>query len=80
MKPLYLDIQTLCVTLALAETTIQRMVRIGEFPPPRKLSGRRVGWLVSEVEEWAETRPVSDLLPPMNTSGRRVLPALHQAE
>lgn len=46
------------------------MVRDGEFPAPRKLSGRRVGWLTREVEEWAETRPVSDQLPPENT-GRR---------
>jgi len=46
---------------------VQALVRAGEFPPPRKISSRRVGWLLREVEEWAEARPVSDLLPPANT-------------
>jgi hypothetical protein len=47
---------------------VQRLVREGEFPRPRQLSERRVGWLVREIEEWAETRPLSDQLPPENTS------------
>lgn len=67
MKPLFLDLPTVATAVALAETTVQKLVRDKEFPPPRKLSGRRVGWLVREVEEWAEGRPVSDLLPPPNT-------------
>ena len=33
----------------------------------RQLSGQRVGWLVREVQEWAESRPVSNLPPPPNT-------------
>ena len=68
MKPLYLELDAVASVVALAATTIQRLVREGEFPKPRQLSGRRVGWLVREVEEWAETRPISDLAPPANTS------------
>jgi prophage regulatory protein len=67
MKPLYLDLSAVAIAVALAETTIQKLVREKAFPQPRKLSGRRVGWLVREIEEWAEARPVSDLLPPHNT-------------
>ena len=33
----------------------------------RQLSGQRVGWLVREVQEWAESRTVSNLPPPPNT-------------
>ncbi|MDN4057158.1 AlpA family phage regulatory protein [Massilia sp. YIM B02769] len=71
MKPLYLELEAVATVVALAATTVQRLVRDGEFPPPRQLSGRRVAWLVREVEEWAEARPVSDLAPPSNTSRRQ---------
>lgn len=57
--------------VGLSEATIQRLVRENQFPKPRMLSGRRVAWLLREVEEWAESRPVSDLPPPPNTSHRR---------
>lgn len=67
MKPIYLELEAVASAVALAATTVQRLVRDGEFPRPRQLSGRRVAWLVREVEEWAEQRPVSDLAPPANT-------------
>lgn len=70
LKPLYLDLHAVCEIVNLAPATLQDMVRQDEFPKPRKLSARRVGWLVREVEEWAEQRPVSNLLPPSNTGGR----------
>ncbi|MFP3187112.1 MAG: AlpA family phage regulatory protein [Paraburkholderia sp.] len=52
------------------------MVREGTFPEPRLLSGRRVGWLAREVQEWADRRPVADLLPPSSIHVRKksVLP------
>ena len=71
MKPLYLELPLVSVLVSLAVTTIQREVREGKFPAPRQLSGRRVGWLVRELEEWAENRPVSDLPPPTNTGKRK---------
>lgn len=61
VKPLYVDLPNVASMVALATATIQRMVRENEFPRPRQLSGRRVGWLMREVEAWAEERPVSDL-------------------
>lgn len=70
MKPIYLELPAVSAAVSLAETTIQREVREGNFPAPRQISGRRVGWLVREVEEWAESRPKSDLPPPKNTSRR----------
>lgn len=44
-------------------TTIDGLEARGDFPKRRQLSGRRVGYLMRELEEWAETRPASDLLP-----------------
>ncbi|WLI87850.1 AlpA family phage regulatory protein [Massilia sp. R2A-15] len=74
MKPLYLELPEVALAVSLAEATIQREVREGKFPAPRQLSGRRVGWLVREIEEWAETRPVSNLPPPRNTGQRKPKP------
>lgn len=66
MKPAVLDFTNVCEYVALSTSTVQKLVRESEFPKPRLLSGRRVGWLTREVDEWAETRPVADLLPPVN--------------
>jgi prophage regulatory protein len=67
LKPIYLELTAVSEAISLAATTIQREVREGTFPAPRQISGRRVGWLVREIEEWAESRPKSDLPPPRNT-------------
>ena len=42
--------------IGLSRTTIWRAVRVGDFPSPLRLSGRAVGWLEAEVEEWIDTR------------------------
>jgi prophage regulatory protein len=72
--PIIMDLPTVAEVLMLSESTVQLLVRQGEFPQPRQLSGRRVGWLVREVTEWAESRPVSQLLPPPNTSAPKPRP------
>jgi prophage regulatory protein len=74
-RQFYLDKAAVAEAVALSESTVEKLVRENEFPKPRILSGRRVAWLVREVEEWAEARPVSDLLPPENTGSRRKVSA-----
>lgn len=71
VKPLFLDLPTVAEVVALSESTVQELVRQGQFPSPRQTSGRRVGWLVREVEEWAESRPASSLPPPPNTGAKK---------
>ena len=71
IRPAYLDMPGACSFVSLSESTLQKMVREDQFPRPRVLSGRRVGWLVRELEAWAESRPVSDLPPPPNTGARK---------
>jgi prophage regulatory protein len=68
---LYLELAAVSATVCLAVASIQRLVGMGSFPKPRQLSDRRVAWLVREVEEWAEGRPMSDLPPPSNTSRQK---------
>ena len=71
MKPLFLGLPAVAAASSLSVGTVQKLVREGSFPKPRLLSARRVTWLTREVEAWAEERPISDLPPPPNTSGRR---------
>ncbi|HHX4054169.1 TPA: helix-turn-helix transcriptional regulator [Burkholderia contaminans] len=72
MKPIYLDIASVSDATSLSPAVIHKLVRQEQFPKPRTLSGRRVGWLTREVEAWAEGRTVSEFLPPPNCgTGRR---------
>ena len=67
VTPVFLDLPTVAHVVALSTATSERLEREGQFPKRRQLSGQRVGWLVREVQEWAESRPVSNLPPPPNT-------------
>lgn len=74
LKPMFVDKQEAARILSLSESTFEELIRKNEFPKARLLSSRRVGWLVREVEEWAESRPVAELLPPPNTGSRKGKP------
>ena len=71
VAPLYVDLPTVAALVSLSEASIQNLVREDSFPKSRLLSGRRVGWLLREVNEWAEARPHSGLPPPPNTGAKK---------
>lgn len=75
VRPFIVDLDTAAGVVALSPSTFQELVRQNIAPQPRKLSGRRVGWLLRELEEFAETRPVSDIAPPPNTGAKKPLDA-----
>ena len=75
VKPAYLDREQTAAFVAMSESTLLSLVRQGEFPKPRQLSKQRTAWLLREVEEWAEQRPVSDLPPPPKAGQRRATQA-----
>ena len=60
----------------ISERTLEGLVREGKLPPPRKISGGRVGWLWRELQAYAEGLPVSDLAP---GPGRRAAQADQRA-
>jgi len=41
----------------LCRTTRYLMEREGKFPARRKLGGRAVGWMLSEIQEWLQNQP-----------------------
>lgn len=71
VRPIYASLDIVSTMMSMSASTIQRLVRDGGFPKPRQLSGHRVAWLVRELDEWAESRPVSELLPPPNTGAKK---------
>lgn len=64
MKPIFLNVHQVAEATSLSKAIIQKLVASKEFPAPRAISKKRVGWLVRELEEWAEARPISEMLPP----------------
>lgn len=77
VKPLAVDIQTAGQMIGVSDGTIKMLIRASEtsgFPKPKKLSANRVGIIVKELEAWVDTRPESDLLPPVNC-GKKKKPA-----
>ncbi len=79
-KRLYVTLEEAAAIVALSVSTMQDLVRNKNFPAPRQLSGRRGGWLMREVEAWAESRPPSDLPPPPNTGAKKPRPRKSAAE
>lgn len=63
MKPVFLDLKQTAEYVALSTTQIYRLAAEGKFPKSRQLSAQRVAWLVRELDEWAEQRPFSTILP-----------------
>ena len=70
IRPAALRLEDTADYLCLSVSTVEELVRQGGFPKPRQLAGRRVGFVVRELDEWLEDRPVSNQLPPPNTSRR----------
>lgn len=74
--PLMVARDAAAAALGISERTLEGLVRTGDLPPPRKISGGRVGWLWRELTAFAESRPVSDLQP---GPGRRAAPGVETA-
>lgn len=73
VKPIYVDLETTAALLSMSVSTVQNLGRDpgSEFPKARQLSGRRVGYLLREIEAWGESRPIADMLPPPNTGAKK---------
>lgn len=61
--PLLVPREQAAAALGISERLLDGLVATGELPPPRKISKGRTGWLWRELQEFAESRPVSDHLP-----------------
>lgn len=41
----------------LARTTRYQLEKAGKFPQRRKLGGRSIGWMLSEIQGWIASQP-----------------------
>lgn len=74
--PLMLARDQAAAALGISDSLLEKLVRTGELPPPRKISEGRVGWLWRDLSAFAESRPVSDLPPgPAGRSARGAPPS-----
>lgn len=64
LAPVALDAAEAAQYLRISDSLLEKLVREGQFPQPRQVSGRRVVYLVSELNEWLYSRPVSSIAPP----------------
>lgn len=71
IEPIFVDLPTAAEVLSVSPSTVQLLVREQKLKPPRKISGGRVGYLLRELREYAESCPTSDLLPPPNTGAKK---------
>lgn len=41
---------------AFSNSTLHRLIKSGDFPPPIQLGSRAVAWIESEINSWIEQR------------------------
>lgn len=76
LAPVLLARPNAAAYLSISESMLDQLVARGEAPKPRRISAGRTAWLVDDLREWAQARPISDLLPPSNSGyGRAGKPA-----
>ncbi len=71
LQPIAIGYEAAAEYVVLSVSTMEKLVRQGTFPRPRQVSPKRVAFLVRELTEWLESRPVSELLPPPNTGASK---------
>ena len=52
----FLRLADVTMRVGLSRSAIWRMAKEGNFPPPRRLSTRAVGWDANEIETWLRQR------------------------
>lgn len=71
ISPLFLARANAAEFLSISESMLDKLVAQGDAPRPRKISAGRSAWLVEDLIEWGKARPVSNLLPPINSGHGR---------
>jgi prophage regulatory protein len=71
IQPAVLGLNDAALYLSLSPRTFQSLVAQKLISQPRRLSEKRVGWLVADLDNFATSLPVADALPPPNTGHRK---------
>jgi prophage regulatory protein len=52
----FLSLKEVLKITGMSKSTIYRLIRKGDFPRPKQLSARKVGFLQIELENWIDDR------------------------
>ena len=55
----FLTIKEVSELLGISVSTINRLIKRGEFPPKRKISPGRMVFMNSEIEEWIKSKRIN---------------------
>lgn len=58
-----LRIKDVISKVSLSQSTVYKLVALGDFPKPISLAPNRVGWVESEVEEWLAEKIAARIAP-----------------
>jgi prophage regulatory protein len=64
----FVRIRQVMQATGLSRMTIYRLELAGRFPRRRRLSENSVAWLESDIEAWADSRPIANLRAAPNPS------------
>lgn len=64
MKPLLVRARDLEGVVGLHIRQVYRLIKRGEFPPPRQVGEKVSAWRMADLEAWADARPASTLRGP----------------
>jgi len=71
LRPYFLRKPQAAAYLGLSETTFDRLVAEGKIAKPYKISDGCSAWRLTDLDAYAVSCQVSDLLPPSNTQKRK---------
>ena len=57
-SPLF-TIQEVSEFLGISVSTINRLVKIGDFPPKVKITPRRIVFMKNEIDEWIKSKRIN---------------------
>jgi prophage regulatory protein len=43
---------------ALSNSTIYELIKSNDFPRPKRIGKRAVGWLENDIQNWVDSRPL----------------------
>ena len=52
-----LRIKEVIKVTAMSNSTIYELIKSNEFPRPKKIGKRAVGWLAGDIQSWLDNRP-----------------------
>lgn len=54
-----LRLHQVCEIVGMKKSTLYKAIADGEFPPPKKIGKRAVGWSANVVFQWVAERPTA---------------------